>query len=136
MTFPENMSPYTPPLTGMADSVLSEIADRLQVFALTGETSAIDLRSLPMSDADRSELESQLGHGEVEIKLHAAGISDIWETSFAGVWWVRHFGGDERIAAEEINITSVPDILRAHPDDARAAAARLTKKNTKESDDV
>ncbi len=136
MSLPESLTPCTPPLTGMADSVLSEIAERLQVFALSGEETVIDLRSLPMSNADRNDLEVRLGRGEVEIKLYVSGQSDIWETTFAGVWWVRHIDGDGRIAAEEINITSVPDILRAHPDDARAAATRLAGINTKESDDV
>jgi HupH hydrogenase expression protein, C-terminal conserved region len=136
MTLPESLISCTPPLTGMTDSILSEIAERLRAFALSGEGTVIDLRSLPMSDADRSELESQLGHGEVEIKLHVSGQSDIWETTFAGVWWVRHFDGDGRIAAEEINIISVPDIIRAHPDDARTAASRLTRIITRESNDV
>lgn len=136
MTLPESLIPCTPPLTGMTDSILSEIAERLRAFALSGEGTVIDLRSLPMSNADRDDLEARLGRGEVEVKLHVSGQSDIWETAFAGVWWVRHFDGDGRIAAEELNITSVPDILRAHPDDARTAATRLTRIITKESDDV
>ncbi|PHR60516.1 MAG: hydrogenase expression/formation protein [Robiginitomaculum sp.] len=114
-------------LTGINDSLLSEIAERLSEFAQTGQSASIDLRSLPMSDADRQDLETRLGHGEVEVKLDVAGLSEIWETSFAGVWWVRHFGGDNHITAEEINIISVPDILHAHQNDARAAASRLSK---------
>ncbi len=114
-------------LTGVNDSLLSEIADRLGEFAQTGQSASIDLRSLPMSDADREDLKERLGHGEVMVKLDVAGLSEIWETSFAGVWWIRHFGGDDQIAAEEINIVSVPDILHAHQADARAAASRLSK---------
>ena len=43
--------------TGLADSLMQEIAQRLAALAQTGETSAIDLRSLPMTSADRAELE-------------------------------------------------------------------------------
>jgi len=120
----------------MVESLLCEIAQALELFAQTGETSTINLRALPMGDMDRKALETRLGHGEVEARLNVAGPSEIWETSFTGVWWVRHFGGDERIAAEEINITSVPDILLAHREDARAALARLTTMNAEESTHV
>ncbi len=136
MSLCEPQTPAPPIRTGMVDSIVFEIAERLQAFASTGETATIDLRSLPMSEADRQDLETRLGRGEVEIKLHVSGQSDLWETAFAGVWWVRHFDGEGRVAAEEINIIDVPDIVRTHPDDARAAADRLTRTNTKESDDV
>lgn len=111
--------------TGLAEAVLSEIATLLARFAATGETAAVDLRGLPMTDMDRSRLEQLLGHGEVRAEIMVAGRSEIWETGYAGVWWVRHRGSDDRIAAEEIVITAVPAILATHEDDARAASARL-----------
>ncbi len=93
------------PRTGMADSLLHEIAERLADLAATGQTSAIDLRSLPMTPADRRELEDRLGRGEIEARLTVGGASEIWETRYAGVWWVRHFGAGDKIAAEQIDIT-------------------------------
>ena len=45
--------------TGLAQSVLREIAQHLSVLAAEGETEAIDLHSLPMTAADRGELEEQ-----------------------------------------------------------------------------
>ena len=127
MRVPECNGVQAPPLTGLADSVLSEIAQALQAFAQTGEGSAIDLRSIPMTDADRAVLEQRLGHGEVEVTLNVAGKSEIWETGYAGVWWVRHRGADARIAAETIIINTIPQILQTHKDDAEAAAARLAR---------
>lgn len=127
MSLCEPQSPSTPPLIGLADSVLCEIAQALQAFVQTGETSAIDLRSIPMTDADREVLEERLGHGEVSVTLDVAGNSEIWETGYAGVWWVRHRGADERIAAETIVISTIPDILQTHKDDAEVAAERLAQ---------
>lgn len=112
--------------TGLAEAVLSEIATLLARFAETGQASAVDLRGLPMTDADRSRLEQLLGHGEVRAEIIVAGRSEVWETSYAGVWWVRHRGADDRIAAEEIVVTRVPAILATHEDDAKASAARLS----------
>jgi hydrogenase-1 operon protein HyaF len=111
--------------TGMAQSILREISLALSVLAATGTRDAIDLRSLPLTGADREELEAALGRGDVSVALEAAGKSEIWETRFTGVWWLRHFGGDGRVAAEVIEVTPVPDILAAHPDDISAAAARM-----------
>lgn len=111
--------------TGMAASVLAEIGECLKALAGGGEAAAIDLLSLPMTPADRAELEALLGHGDVEAALDIAGPSQIWETGYSGVWWVRHFGAGDRIAAERIEITALPELLMSHVDDIAAAATRL-----------
>ncbi|EEW25309.1 hydrogenase expression/formation C-terminal domain-containing protein [Rhodobacter ferrooxidans] len=111
--------------TGMAQSILREVARALAALAATGARDAVDLRSLPMTAADRAELETALGRGEVSVTLQSAGRSEIWETRFAGVWWLRHFGGDDRIAAEVIEIAPVPDILVTHADEITAASALM-----------
>jgi len=111
--------------TGLAQSVLREIAQHLATLAAKGETGVIDLRSLPMNQADRDELEEGLGRGDVEVTLNVAGMSEIWETRYSGVWWVRHFGADNQIAVERIEIAAVPEILMTHGADIAAAAARL-----------
>jgi hydrogenase-1 operon protein HyaF len=111
--------------TGMAQSLLQEIAERLSDLADAGEASAIDLRSLPMTPADRDELEERLGRGDVDAVLNVAGKSEVWETRYAGVWWVRHLGADDRVAAERIEITTVPEILVTHGADITGASRRL-----------
>ena len=116
-----------PGLTGMADAVISEIAALLSTYAETGETAAIDLTAMPLTTQDRQALESRLGRGEVEATVDSAGRSEIWETAYAGVWFVRHFGAGERVATETIEIAAAPAVLMSHPDDCRAAAARLSR---------
>ena len=111
--------------SGLAQSVLREIAAHLAALADVGESAAIDLRSLPMTAADRGELESLLGRGEVTVKLDVAGTSELWETRYSGVWWVRHRGEGERIATERIEIAAIPEILVSHDADIAAAAARI-----------
>jgi hydrogenase-1 operon protein HyaF len=114
-------------VTGMALSVLAEVGRLLESLASTGEPGAIDLRSLPLTDADRLQLEELLGRGEVSAELELAGRSEVWETAYPGAWWVRHRGAGDRIAAEEIAVCPVPDILLAHPDDIHAAARRVRR---------
>ncbi len=111
--------------TGMAWSILTEIRQLLDALSDKGTVGSIDLRSLPMTDADRVQLEELLGRGEVRVELDLAGASEVWETAYAGVWWIRHKGVGNKIACEEIAVTAIPEILITHPVDIEAAAARL-----------
>jgi hydrogenase-1 operon protein HyaF len=111
--------------TGMAYSILAEIGQMLNLLSEHGETGAVDLRSLPMTDADCEQLEDMLGRGEVRVELDLAGASEIWETSYPGVWWIRHKGAGDKISTETISITPVPEILISHPADIAEAAARI-----------
>lgn len=111
--------------TGMALSVLAEISRMLETLAGSGEAGFIDLKSLPLSDADRAQLEELLGRGEVRVEMDLAGASEIWETAYPGVWWTRHRGAAGKIATEEISVCRIPEILLSHPVDIEAAAGRL-----------
>ena len=111
--------------TGMALSVLAEISRMLEALSESGQAGAIDLRSLPLSEVDREQLEEVLGRGEVRVKLDIAGESEVWETTYPGVWWIRHRGADSKIATEEISVCAIPEILITHPGDIKAAAVRL-----------
>ena len=111
--------------TGMALSVLAEVSRMLEALSDSGQAGAIDLRSLPLSDVDRTQLEEVLGRGEVQVALDIAGESEVWETTYPGVWWIRHRGADNKIATEEISVCAIPEILITHPVDIKAAAGRL-----------
>ena len=87
----------------------------------------ISLRNLPMTDADRQQLEELLGRGEVRADLEVSGHSEVWETGYPGVWWVQHQDPDGTLACEEISITPIPEILLTHPVDMQTAASRLER---------
>lgn len=114
--------------TGMAWSVLTEIHALLDGLVNGGTAAAVDLRSLPLTTADRDELEALLGKGELRCSLALLGKTEVWETAYTGVWWVRHLGADDRVSSETIEITWVPEILRAHPDDVAEAERRLAER--------
>lgn len=116
---------YSGLATGMAGAVLAEIAERLQQLSAGGADSVIDLRSLPLTDADIAELEERLGRGEVSARVEVIGETEIHETAYAGVWWIRHLGAGQQVAAEEIAITPVPEILRSQAEDIELATSRI-----------
>jgi len=98
-------------LGGGVRAILHEIVTLLDRLASANEPAAIDLRSLPMSPADRIELRHALGSGEVRATLNAEGASTIQETHIPGVWWIEHRDLQDQLIAELIDITLVPDIL-------------------------
>lgn len=98
-------------LTGQAEAVLSEVAERLKRLLEAGEEDSIDLRSLPLSPADLDWLEERLGRGEAEITLDAGGRSVLTETAYPGVWLVTHRDLREHVVAQFIEIARVPHIL-------------------------
>lgn len=106
-------------------SLIQEIARALDRLAATGAETVLDLRGLPLSAEDRARLDRRLGRGEVTITLDSLGRSEIWETAFPGLWWVRHRGADDRILTERLEIAAVPEALAASPADFAASARRL-----------
>jgi hydrogenase-1 operon protein HyaF len=98
-------------LGGGVTAILHEIVTLLERLATTNEPSAIDLRSLPMSPVDRTQLKRALGEGEVQATLNAEGISTIQETRIPGVWWIEHRDPQRQLIAELIDVTYVPQIL-------------------------
>lgn len=114
------------PCSAAAEAVLRELARLLDGLAADPEAEAtIDLRSLPLADADRAALRERLGRGEVEAVLDVAGATRVHETAFAGVWWVRHGETGDATAIEQIVVARIPVLLPAHPDDIGHAARRL-----------
>ncbi|ARE38822.1 Hydrogenase maturation factor HoxQ [Rhodovulum sp. P5] len=109
----------------MVLSLLAELARHLDHLALTGEPAAIDLRSLPITPQGRERLEATLGRGEVTATIQSGGRSEVAETAYPGLWWVRHLGAGDRLLTERLEIATVPEALAAAPADIAAASARL-----------
>jgi hydrogenase-1 operon protein HyaF len=112
-------------LGGGVTAVLYEIVTLLERLATVAESAAIDLRSLPISAQDRTELQRVLGEGEVQATLNADGISRIHETRFPGVWWVEHRDRQGELIAELIEVTRVPEILASATNEIAAGARAL-----------
>ena len=112
-------------LGGGVNAILHEIVRLLERLATLAEPAAIDLRSLPMSPQDRTELQRALGEGEVLATLNAEGTSIIHETRVPGDWWVEHLDQAGELIAELIEVTRVPEILASASDEIAAGARAL-----------
>ena len=112
-------------LGGGVSAILTELASLLERLAESHIPASIDLRSLPMSPQDRSELQRALGEGEVRATVSAQGLSSICETGVSGVWWVEHRNAQGELIAELLEVTPVPQILARASDEIAAAAHAL-----------
>lgn len=106
-------------------AILAEVAALLEHLAGTGQPGAIDVRSLPLSSADRAQLLQALGEGETDIRIQANGESRIRETAVHGVWWTEHRDADGELLATLIEIARVPTMLAVDDEDLARGALRL-----------
>jgi hydrogenase-1 operon protein HyaF len=109
-------------------AILTELVRLLDQLAAKDIPAAIDLRSLPLSPYDRTELERALGNGEVEASVNAEGVSTLRETRISGVWWVEHRDAHGELIAELLEVARVPEILASASDEIAAAAQALRER--------
>ena len=112
-----NMPAGEPGLSGNAQPLLRELAELVRRLLDTGEASAIDLSALPLTPADLDWLREKLGSGEISVTLEANGVSTLNETAHPGVWWVTHHNEQGAVTSQFIEVTFVPELVKAHPQD-------------------
>jgi hydrogenase-1 operon protein HyaF len=121
-------------LTWNVKPILHEIRHALQKLLKSGETSIIDLRSIPLAPGEEETIIETLGHGEVHARLDVLGPSEIYETQFAGVWLVTHYNENDSIVSRFIEVTEIPDVLRSQREDVGYALDKLvTELGTEET---
>lgn len=113
------------PAPANALPVLHEIRHALARLVATGEATTLDLMAMPFGPADEALLRDTLGRGEVSARVEALGPTQIWETGYPGVWMLDYANpAGERIAFQ-IQVTELPDMLRADRAEMAAAVERL-----------
>jgi hydrogenase-1 operon protein HyaF len=114
-------------LTLNVEPILHEIRHALKKLVDRGESSIIDLRSIPLAPGEEETIILTLGKGEVDAKLNALGPSEIYESRFAGVWIVTNFNEHDSIVSRFIEITGFPDVLKSQREDVVHALQGLTE---------
>ena len=121
-------------LTWNVKPILHEIRHALFELLDSGNTSIIDLRSIPLAPGEEQTIINALGQGEVHARLDALGRSDIVETMYSGVWLVTHYNENEAVVGRFIEITELPAILKSQREDMSDALKELTQElETKET---
>jgi hydrogenase-1 operon protein HyaF len=121
----ESVTLREPELRGNALPLLHEIRHALARLIDSGESTVIDLQSLPMGPGDLNRLLEALGTGEVRAELETRGTSVIRESRYSGVWIIEHMNGAGGVSSRFIEIAWVPPILQAQIEDVRQGLSEL-----------
>ena len=113
-------------LTQNVKPLLHEIKHALDNLIETGQTSIIDLRSIPLAPGEEDKILDTLGQGEVLAQLNALGLSEVIETQYAGVWLVTHYNDENTIISRFIEVTTMPEILCSQTEDIMKAYSSLS----------
>jgi len=112
-------------LTQNVKPILHQVRHALEKLLDCGETSIIDLRSIPLAPGEEQTIIDTLGCGEVQASLDSMGASEIYETQYAGVWLISHYNEDHTLVSRFIEITELPMILESQHEDMVHALERL-----------
>ena len=107
--------------------LLYEVGHALEKFQRCSQTTTIDLRRIPMTQADEQEFEAFLGEGEVNIEIETLGQTKVRETKFPGVWHIVHYNADDEIMGKFITVAAVPDLVLTQPEDAARGLRALNQ---------
>lgn len=114
----------------MLRALLRELLAKMEMLAADGSQSHVDLRRLPLPSGGLEALRTWLGSGEIDATVTALGVTNIRETAFAGVWWVRHAKAAGDVFSEHLEIARSPALLAADPEEMRQAVEKLRSRLT------
>jgi hydrogenase-1 operon protein HyaF len=108
-----------------APSLLTELNDKVGIYQKGDGSHVINLTLLPQTEQDLAFLDERLGKGNVTVLSRGYGNCRISSTNTRHVWWVQYFNSQDKNILNTLEVTSVPDVACAAPEDIRDSAARL-----------
>ncbi|APE05207.1 hydrogenase expression protein HupH [Alteromonas sp. RW2A1] len=103
--------------TGNVIPLLHQIRHALSQLLAQQEETTIDLRRLPLSASEESQLETFLGHGEVKADIQALGDTVLIESRYTGVWLETHYNEEAEIMGKYVHICDCPQLIKSQPED-------------------
>jgi hydrogenase-1 operon protein HyaF len=120
----ELVSPLPPGVLN-APPLFSEINEKCRTWKPGKESHVINLTLLPQTEEDLGFLQQQLGAGKVSILSRGYGNCRISSSGTRNVWWVQYFNSQDNNILNSLEITDVPNVACAAPEDIADSAIRL-----------
>jgi len=108
-----------------APPLLTEIDDQLAKGDNAERPYIINLSLLPHTEEDLMFLSDSLGIGPVIVLSRGYGNCRISSTRTRDVWWVQYFNSQETLILNTLEISSIPEVACAAPEDIADSARRL-----------
>ena len=109
-----------------APALLYEIFAKSKDF-VPGCEEAINLTLLPLTPEDMKFLVECLGLSGISILSKGYGDCRIRLTSLPNVWWVQYFNSPGQLILNTLEITALPKVVMAAPEDFEDSASRLSE---------
>jgi hydrogenase-1 operon protein HyaF len=108
-----------------APPLLAELNAKIAGYKPGGETHTINLSLLPQTEQDLAFLTQRLGGGLATILSRGYGNCRITATGTAFVWWVQYFNSDDTLILNTLEVSDVPSVACASPEDIADSQERL-----------
>jgi hydrogenase-1 operon protein HyaF len=105
--------------------VIAELADKSASFRPGKETHVVNLTLLPQTEADIGYLAETLGAGDVTLLSRGYGNCRIASTASRSIWWVQYFNSQDSLILNTLEVTDMPRVACAAPEDIEDSVARL-----------
>lgn len=115
------------PITGLmnAPSILTEVLERAQAWREGTPVHAINFSLLPHTPEDMTFIEAQIGVGATTILSRGYGNCRATATNVPNVWWVRYYNSTDILILDTMEVTDIPSVVVAAPEDIADSAERL-----------
>ncbi|MGD0961944.1 MAG: hydrogenase expression/formation protein [Methylomonas sp.] len=114
-----------PPGIMNAPPLVAELNAKIAHYRPGDEAYSINLSLLPQTEQDLLFLEQRLGKGVIEILSRGYGNCRISATNTRYVWWVRYFNSQDILILNTLEVSSVPNVACASPEDIADSRQRL-----------
>jgi len=92
-----------------------------------GTEEIINLSLLPMTSEDTAYLVKILGLAGISVLARGYGDCQISRTLLPNVWWVQYFNSTGQLILNTLEITALPKVVMAAPEDLEDSATRLAE---------
>lgn len=108
-----------------APALLPEINEYVAKAGASTPAHVINLSLLPHTLEDLAMLGQVLGKGELVILSRGYGNCRVTNTGTRHVWWVQYYNSQDTLILNSIEITRLPEVVRAAKEDLSDSAERL-----------
>lgn len=116
-----------PPMVMNAPAILTEVLEKSQRWQPGMPVHVINLTLLPLSPQDITYLDERLGVAGVNILSRGYGNCRVSSTQLPQCWRVVYYNSQDAVILDTIEITSMPEAVRAAPEDLSDSAERFAE---------
>ena len=110
-----------------APSILTEVQDQVARWRAGDAPHVLNLTLLPLSPEDQQLIDAVLGAGPVQVLSRGYGNCRVGSTAIANCWRVAYFNSQDTLILNTIEITNLPEVVCAAPEDLADSRERLAQ---------